>query len=242
MTTEFVKSQIRRGPINQMPILDEGEMGLAIDENRVFVGTQPNTGTYISTETIDGVEYAVVEFTQAYDGVIQHIDIDTVYSYTFRIEVDGNLINDSDIIPSDHQVKINIGSTPTGSEVYVLKQNVEITATQTGENPTEAVRTISFQKSTPAGTVEPTGISFNPLAKNSITLNYFISSANVKRKGTLDILVHNADSAITDTFTEIGTSDIAFSLIINGSNFDLSFDTTDTDNFQFNYTQTSIKL
>ena len=59
----IVKSQIRRGPIAQMPILDAGELGLASDQNRIFIGTEPRIGTYISSETIGGTPHAIVNFS-----------------------------------------------------------------------------------------------------------------------------------------------------------------------------------
>jgi hypothetical protein len=44
-TTTISKIQVRRGPLSDLPILDEGEFGYALDYHRLFIGNTPITFT-----------------------------------------------------------------------------------------------------------------------------------------------------------------------------------------------------
>lgn len=44
-TTTISKIQVRRGPLSDLPILDEGEFGYALDYHRLFIGNTPLTFT-----------------------------------------------------------------------------------------------------------------------------------------------------------------------------------------------------
>ena len=115
----LVKPLIRRGAIQTMPILDVGELGLATDENRVFVGTQPIDGNAdIANATSD---YVDVESSTKLNGRDTPIDLDNANINTF-----GFYVNDdpSSIVGpvaqytvKDTVVRIvhGLGRTPNGS-------------------------------------------------------------------------------------------------------------------------------
>ena len=100
----IVKSQIRRGPIAQMPILDAGELGLASDENRVFVGTEAITGSIQSANTTAAL--AFVTFDINLNGNSTPIDLDNVNTNSYKIFVNDVEVTQFEV--EDHVVTIEL--------------------------------------------------------------------------------------------------------------------------------------
>lgn len=242
-TMTLVKSLIRRGAIQTMPILDVGELGLATDENRVFVGTQPIDGNAdIANATSD---YVDVEFSTKLNGRDTPIDLDNANINTF-----GFYVNDDPSAPvgpvaqytvKDTVVRIvhGLGRTPNGSDTFTLKLNQEITNSTIEGNP-NSVQYKTFTNTT--NTAETTGIMFNSTVKTSVIVNYYLhSAAGLRRKGTLDIFVGDTDSQISDNYTSNVPSSVEFSLQVDstGYNYTLMQKTADTTEHQLTFEQTS---
>ena len=238
----IVKSQIRRGPIAQMPILDAGELGLATDENRVFVGTNPITGSVNETDSDNFV--AVVTFNTAVNGNVEPIDLDTTNSNSYKVFV--NDVEATQFAVDDHIVRIVHGLTDINgnpravdiaNDVFVLKLNQEITNSTSEGNKTNVEYT---QLQNLSGTPLSTGITLDENVKSSVTIDYYIYSNNMSRDGQLRISV-NSDmtpvATITDTYNQTGTSDLVFSMDAG----ELMFTTSSTLDHEFTYKQTSFK-
>lgn len=252
-TMTLVKSLIRRGIIQTMPILDVGELGLATDENRVFVGTQPIVGNADITNATS--DYVDVEFSTRLNGRDVPIDLDNANINTF-----GFYVNDDPAAPvgpvaqytvKDTVVRIVHGlmdtsdpanpvpRTPDGNDTFTLKLNQEITNSTTEGNP-HSVQYKAFTNTT--NTPETTGIMFNSTTKTSIVLNYYLHSASgLRRKGTLDIFVGDNESQITDNYTSNDVDPLVFSLQVDstGFNYTLMQKTHDTTEHQLTFEQTS---
>ena len=248
MTTENVKSLIRRGPISSMPLLASGEFGLATDENRLFIGTDPITASIISSESDDTV--AVMTFSENFNGIIELIDLDNNHVNSFGIEVNNNPIPQGSISVNDTTVTVahGLGRVLDSTDTFVLKRNKEVTTNSDERTGTSSLVTTAFEKQQPFGTPESTTIDFDANVKNSITIDYTLEAGGYfYRKGKLDIMVvgtdANAFSTINDTFTTNLDNDFVFSLTHdNAGLFTLNYDTADTVRHTLKYTQTSVQL
>jgi hypothetical protein len=235
------KVLIRRGNLGTMPVLSPGEFGLAEDEQRLFLGQQPIIGSVSLSESTDTV--AVVTFSTKYKGAIKKLDLDQVRTYYVKVN------NTTDVGPLSieaHNEKMYIphglGRVPTLNDEFVLYYNKEIVSynANLGANEVNATR---FTKELPYGTAETTGIQFITEAQNFITFEYLLFGVGGVRKGRLDMYVEEGVAPkITDTYTaDSALDDIEFSLTENGGMFELMFDTSVTDQLQFNYIPTSFR-
>tara|TARA_B100000035_G_scaffold314094_1_gene329435 strand:+ start:8961 stop:9668 length:708 start_codon:yes stop_codon:yes gene_type:complete len=229
----IVKSQIRRGPIAQMPILDAGELGLASDQNRIFIGTEPRIGTYISSETIGGTPHAIVNFSIDFRDDILEIDLDTASPHSYDIFV--NDVLTPGCIIENHNVKV---PNATNTDEFKLKLNQEIGISNTSEEAGNFIQYTQLQNS--SNTLAATGIAFDSSVKTSVTIDYYVYTNTMSRNGQMRISVNPSMSpvaTITDTYDQTGTSDLVFSM----NNGELMFNTSDTADHEFTYKQTSFK-
>lgn len=240
----IVKSQIRRGPISQMPILDAGELGLASDENRVFVGTEPITGSFNTSDTTDTNVF--VTFDVNLNGNSIPIDLDNVNSNSYKIFIDDAEATQFDV--QDTVVTISHGlanAAAANAAVYKIKINEELTNNTTNEGSKTSVQHLQFQK-TPADTdpeevKDGSGdktITFDSNVKNSVFIEYYVYTNTMSRNGQMRISVNpdmSPTATITDTYDQTGSSDLVFS-IDTGK---LMFNTTSSEDHAFTYKQTS---
>ena len=248
MTTENVKSLIRRGPISSMPLLAPGEFGLATDENRLFIGTDPITASVVDSESNDTI--AVMTFSENFNGIVELIDLDNAHVNSFGIEVNNNPVPQGSISVNDTTVTVAHGLNRVldGTDTFVLKRNKEVTTNSDEKSGTSSLVTTAFEKQQPFGTPESTTIDFDANVKNSITIDYTLEAGGYfYRKGKLDIMIVGTDasafSTINDTFTTNLDNDFVFSLTHdNAGLFTLNYDTTDTVRHTLTYTQTSVQL
>ena len=81
--TIIAKQRIRRGNLQDMPVLSPGEFGLAIDEQRLFLGQEPIRGTLYESQT--DATLAVLDFSTKTNGVSTLLDLDGVNEFVIRI-------------------------------------------------------------------------------------------------------------------------------------------------------------
>ena len=231
----IVKSQIRRGPISQMPILDAGELGLASDENRVFVGTEAIIGSIQSANTTAAL--AFVTFDINLNGNATPIDLDNVNTNSYKIFVNDVEVTQFEV--EDHVVTISHGladASTANSAVYKLKINEELTTNTSSEGSKTSVQYIQFQN--PSNTPITTGITLDSSVKTSVTIDYYVYTNTMSRNGQMRISVNPSMSpvaTISDTYDQTGISDLVFSM----DNGELMFNTSDTADHEFTYKQTS---
>lgn len=240
---EVITSKVlmRRGNLGTMPVLSAGEFALAQDEQRLFLGQLPLSGSVILSESTDTI--AVVTFSVKYKGAVKKLDLDQVRTYYVKIN-DSVDVDSLSIDARNEKMYIphGLGRVPTLDDTFVLYYNKEIVSynANLGANEVSATR---FTKELPHGTAESTGIQFVTEAQNFITFEYLMYSTNGVRKGRLDMYVDAGQPPkITDTYTaDSEVDDIEFSLSEDGNIFELMFDTSVTNQLQFNYIPTSFK-
>ena len=248
----------RKGKLENIPTLLPGELYLATDHQRVFMGQEPITGVCDITASTNTT--AKVEFTSANGDVI---DMDLMapldnYSYSIKInpDTDNIDISASNITFTDSKASFTHGLVdtgtppaarlPTNSDVFVLYYNKEVGYhAEAFPNPTQE---ISFTASA-SGVAQATGIEFLCDNKESVIIEYTLSTSSASRRGTLTMLLDNASgvpttSSIKDEFDiSTGAIPVEFSLTDNSTDkFILNFKTTDIVNAHtFTYVQKSFK-
>lgn len=258
MATTNARITARKGVLSSLPILLPGELGLATDYQRLFIGQEPITGVCDITASDNTV--AKVEFTSGSGDVI---DMDLMvplsnYSYSIKINPDTDNIDvsASNITFTDTKASFTHGLVdtgtppaarlPTSSDVFVLYYNKEVGYhAEAFPNPSQEV---SFT-ATASGIAQTTGIEFLCDNKESVIIEYTLSTSSASRRGTLTMLLDNASgvpstSSIKDEFDiSTGSIPVEFSLTDNSTDrFILNFKTTDTVNAHtFTYVQKSFK-
>jgi hypothetical protein len=252
----------RKGKLENIPTLLPGELYLATDHQRVFMGQEPITGVCDTTASTNTT--AIVEFTSGNDDVI---DMDLMvplnnYTYSIKINPDtdnidkpGSVIAFTDSKASFPHGLVDTGTPPaarlpTTSDVFVLYYNKEVGYhAEAFPNPTQE---ISFTASA-SGVAQATGIEFLCENKESAIIEYTLSHEGTplaSRRGTLSILLDSDNnnvpttSSIKDEFDiSTGTIPVEFSLTNNSTDkFILNFKTTDIVNTHtFTYVQKSFK-
>lgn len=246
-TTKISQIIIRKDDLNNLPVLSAGEFMLAGDEQRLFLGQEPVTGTvdFANSTTTD----AYVTFEVPAAGVNTPLDLDDVSEYSIVVidhtDSSENVIPASSVAVNDTVLVFGhgLGRAIDPADDFVLQYNKEVTS-YTAERDKRRLAT-KFAKDQPHGTPETTTIDFISSIKNDINIEYALFDSSYIRKGKLNILINgNSTSFIDDTFTgDAELSDVVFSLSNDGAGtFTLNFDTTYTTQLQFNYTQTSSKF
>jgi len=254
--TIIAKLLVRQGSIQDLPMLAAGEFGLAQDEQRLFIGQTPKTGTLVSAT----VNSATVKFSNSFnDQADQYvIDLDTAYNRSYQIDVYDSVTNQqipsilgTDISSNDGENTFDPGLSRalTTADTITLRHNKEITNYKSDDQIIGGVESIYLDPVSSPGTPENTNprIDFNSEIKNSITFEYMLTlgtNTTSIRKGTLSISVYgDATSNIDDNFTS--TADLAnvkFSIHgVTPKHFNLQYDTTNIEQMQFSYTQKSFK-
>ena len=250
----------RKGDIAQLPKLLPGELGLATDVQKVFMGMEPIQGSK-GTCTLTEWQYEFTvgstpiteSFIELLNEVTYSITIDP-FDSTTNIEVPGSLISFE-----DETVKINVdGLILSGNRVPDVNDIVYFNYNREFGYNAEAFpnppKTITFAKAQAAGTPEniiagTKEVSFLIDNKDSITLDYTLSVATGFRHGTLKILIDKTGTATNSSIKDEydisnGTVPVEFSLVADGDKWLLAFD-TDTlgiaNSYEFTYIQKSFK-
>lgn len=261
MATITARMTARKGLSTALPKLLPGELGLATDIQKTFIGQEPVVG---STDlTASNSTTAVVEFMSSAGYPVDLDEItttDLAYGITVTdneqstptvTEIPGASITFADQKATfTHPLKDSTGTTPRapdGNETFSLWYNKEVG--YVAEVFTNPARTVTFTAAA-ASTPQTTGIEFLVENKESVTLSYTLETAGGgSRRGTLSILLDNSSGtptthSIKDEYDiSTGSVPVKFSLTHNSvDKFILNFETTDTVNAHtFTYIQKSFK-
>jgi hypothetical protein len=263
MATITARMTARKGLSTALPKLLPGELGLATDIQKTFIGQEPVVG---STDlTASNNTTAVVEFMSSAGYPVDLDEItttDLAYGITVTdneqatptvTEIPGASITFVDQKATfTHPLKDSTGVTPRapdGNETFSLWYNKEVGyVAEAFVNPAQ---TLTFT-ATASATPQTTGVEFLCENKESVIIDYTLSHAgtpSASRRGTLSILLDNdantpSTSSIKDEYDiSTGAIPVKFSLTDNGADkFILNFETTDTVNAHtFTYIQKSFK-
>lgn len=221
--TTLAKIQVRRGDLDDLPILAEGELGYALNERRLFVGNTPVTFTADGTTTAFSVN----------DSTILPGQLMVLVNGSEReLNVDYNL-NETDIV---------FATAPAAGSVITVSFNTEV---QTQNY------VLNYHRVNLTGSVtdQDTGLSFLLSTANTAVIDYSLLNTNNAIAAGVVRVITNGVTAVADTSqSNIGSTGISFgarieSITQGGVEVDkrihLTYTNTETYNANFYY---SIKL
>lgn len=220
--TRITKLQVRRGDIADLPLLDEGELGYATDEQRLFIGN-----ILLSLGTGTGAQ-VIFDIPVNNQFPVSDTDVSKPTVYVDDVEDAGvTLIN------NDTQVQFAVA--PANLTVITMKANGELALINRAEKP----GSLSLAASQPPGT--STGFVVNTSVYDVIIMDYsiFLGAGTAIRVGQLRIGVDNANNTLViddqhNTLTS--TVDITFSGTVAADELDLTYENLETEAATFKYT------
>jgi hypothetical protein len=231
MATITARMTARKGNLADLPKLLPGELGLASDEQKVFMGMEPAQGS-ISSSTSSVWK---AEFTAGNTPITEDF-IELLNNITYWVTVDPHdsatdtVINGSSITFEDNIASFNPGLSSArvhnaADKVYFHYNREFGYHAEAFPNPQQQ---ITYTRSGSAGTAETIAdgakeVAFMIANKTSITLDYTLKCSTGYRHGTLKILIDETgtptNSSIRDDYDiSNGTVPVAFSLVADSVN------------------------
>jgi len=207
--TIIAKIQVRRGELDDLPILDEGEFGYAMDYNRLFIGNSP------------------VTFTA--DGVTTRFSLYTRSILPGQLKV---LVDDVEQMPGQEyniqNTDIVFAEAPTVNQIIKVSYNTELAVVN------NRIQLDNIFLSDNAYNYD-TGISWNLANFNSASIDYsFRNTNNEMNIGTIKIITDGNVVSVVDSGGGIGNSQISFDGRISDDNR-LYVTYTNPTNYQANF-------
>jgi hypothetical protein len=205
--TIIAKIQVRRGELEDLPALDEGEFGYALDYNRLFIGNTP------------------LEFVA--DGVTNRFTLQTksIVPGQTKVLVDGNErtqyveynFEDTDIV---------FAEAPTVDSVIKVSFNTELSVVNAKASRDRIVLDALADN-------RDTTINWSLLNYNSASIEYSLkNSAGAMNIGTLKVITNGVDVSVVDLGGGIGESGIGFDAIVDNGRVYVTY--TNTSEFSAN--------
>ncbi len=209
--TITAKIQVRRGDLDDLPVLGEGEFGYALDYHRLFIGNAPTifkADGQTSRFNISDRALIPGQMVVLVDGVEQAVgvDFDTFDTDIVFLQAPGE---NAEII-INHNTEVSIINQRATREHRVLQANIADA---------------------------DTGINWSLANYNTADIDYSLKSTNGSMaSGTLKIITNGTDISITDLGGVIGYTGIVFSGRIANNRLFLTYTNTSSQqaNFFFN--------
>jgi len=222
MATTLAKIQIRRGLLQDLPLLDPGELGYATDEQRLFIGNEYEeyVGTGVAGQTITTSNRIVspsklVIFVDEGAG----FEVKQVNSYWTLSNREITFINAVPVITDTEGNVINNIRVGYNNEVEV-KNNIR---------KNESIRLEASQ------TNVTTNFSFNISFFNTALIHYSLiqQNTNIMRTGTLQIITNGINVDISDVYNDLDPnstgSGITFLADLSGGYLNLKYTNTSSN-------------
>jgi len=224
--TQISRIQVRRGRFEDLPILNEGELGYALDRKRLFIGNandefigDGNTNVFVLSYPVARPQGQLLVYvddtrkTPDHDGPLGPL----VGDYT----VSGNVLTFTN------------GNTPSNGAVIHVGFNSEMVVKNT-ELPMDMFQLGATQ------TDQTTGFFFNKTLFNTAMFDYSIKDASGNMVvGNLRLITDGVTVQVFDSFTQTASLGITFSGSISGDNVVLKYSNTSSATAKFYY---SVKL
>lgn len=217
--TIIAKIQVRRGELEDLPALDPGELGYALDRHRLFIGNEP------LEFTADGV---TTRYTVQWRSLVpEHIKVSTknlksgsseeyIYEeYTYA----EYYVEDTDIV---------FMTAPVQGTKIVVNYNTEFATV--GEKATRDVTELSAN----ANNLD-TVINWSLANYNSASIEYSLKNTDnpsAMNIGTLKVITNGVDASVVDLGGGIGNTGISFDARIAGNRVYVTY--TNTSVFRAN--------
>jgi hypothetical protein len=192
--TRISKIKVRQGNFADLPLLDSGEFGYALDTQRLFIGnSQINVGTG------NGVKISYVVPTTLASNNVNGVFVDGTQVNTGEYSIVGTTLT--------------FATPPSNGAVITALFNGEVDLIRYATIP----NIISLAAN---GNLADTGFSVDTSAYNIVIMDYTLESTNGVRVGQLRFGVDTSASTvmIDDNYTQTSVVDVVFNVDISVAN------------------------
>lgn len=220
--TRITKIQVRRGDLADLPLLDEGELGYAKDEQRLFIGN-----ALLSIGTGDNIT-TVFNIPVTSQLPVSDTSLSSPVFYVDGVEEPG-----ATLINNNSQVQF---STPPGSGLSITARfNGELAVINRPQKP----GSVTLAASAPAGS--DTGIQVDAAVFDHIIIDYSIKlgAGSALRVGQIRIAVDVASDTliIDDQYNTLtNTVNITFDGTVTNDVLTLTYENLETETATLKYT------
>ena len=245
MANVVAQIKVRQGNLADLPILEPGEFGYALDRQRLYIGNNP---TPSQTGGVDGNGDPITEFTFPLidtdgDGTT---DNNAVLQFgnkmTYAVYVD-NVLQDPTSAYTANDSTITFTTAPAVGAVILVKYNTEVITSSPDSDSRFAPNSKSL---TASATATNAGIAIDGTVYDYVDIEYILKNTNGRRKGTLSISIDatGSTSILDDSYVTsvdpTGTDlDNVFSGVVATNIFNLQY--TATNDAELSYVITNWK-
>ena len=192
------KIQVRRGELEDLPVLDEGEFGYALDYRRLFIGNTP------LTFTADGVSNRYA------------IQGKSIVPGQVKILLDGNEVEQY-VIYNFEDSEIVFAEAPTEGTIITVGFNTELSVVNEKATRDRIVLDASASADT--------GISWSLANYNSASIDYSLKNSNGDMNiGTIKVITDGVDTSVIEMGGSIGASQISFDARIENNTLYVTYE------------------
>ena len=242
MANVVAQIKVRQGNIADLPILEPGEFGYALDRQRLYIGNNP-TPSQAGDGTTVAFTFPLIDTDS--DGTT---DNNAVLQFgnrmTYAVYVD-DVLQDPASAYTANDSTITFTTAPANGAVILVKYNTEVITS----SPDSGLAIDPESKTlvaTISGTPTNAGIAVDGSVYDYVDIEYILKNTNGRRKGTLSISIDatGSTSILDDTYVTsvdpTGTDlDNVFSGVVAANIFNLQY--TATNNAELSYVITNWK-
>ena len=240
MANVVAQIKVRQGNLADLPILEPGEFGYALDRQRLYIGNNPTPSQAGDGSTV-AFTFPLIDTDG--DGTT---DNNTVLQFgnkmTFAVYVD-DVLQDPASAYSANDSTITFDTAPADGAVILVKYNTEVITSSPDSDSRFAPNSKTL---TASATATNAGIAIDGTVYDYVDIEYILKNTNGRRKGTLSISIDasGSTSILDDTYVTsvdpTGTDlDNVFSGVVAVNIFNLQY--TATNDAELSYVITNWK-
>lgn len=239
MANVVAQIKVRQGNLADLPILEPGEFGYALDRQRLYIGNNPTP-----SQTGDGSErvfsFPLID-TDSDGTTTNNAVLEFGNKMTYAVYVDDTLQSPSTYTANDSTITFT--PAPAVGAVILVKYNTEVITSSPDSDSRFAPNSKSL---TANGTATNAGIAIDGTVYDYVDIEYILKNTNGRRKGTLSISIDatGSTSILDDSYvtsvSPTGTDlDNVFSGVVATNIFNLQY--TATNDAELSYVITNWK-
>ena len=240
MANVVAQIKVRQGNLADLPILEPGEFGYALDRQRLYIGNNPTPSQAGDGSTV-AFTFPLIDTDG--DGTT---DNNTVLQFgnkmTFAVYVD-DVLQDPATAYTANDSTITFITAPATGAVILVKYNTEVITSSPDSDSRFAPNSKTL---TASATATNAGIAIDGTVYDYVDIEYILKNTNGRRKGTLSISIDasGSTSILDDTYVTsvdpTGTDlDNVFSGVVAVNIFNLQY--TATNDAELSYVITNWK-
>ena len=240
MANVVAQIKVRQGNLADLPILEPGEFGYALDRQRLYIGNNP-TPSQAGDGTTVAFTFPLIDTDG--DGTT---DNNTVLQFgnkmTFAVYVD-DVLQDPATAYTANDSTITFTTAPATGAVILVKYNTEVITSSPDSDSRFAPNSKTL---TASATATNAGIAIDGTVYDYVDIEYILKNTNGRRKGTLSISIDatGSTSILDDSYVTsvdpTGTDlDNVFSGVVATNIFNLQY--TATNDAELSYVITNWK-